>query len=123
MSNAFTTVDNSIVTLTGGASACNVFWTPTSATTLGANTTFVGTIIDDAGITVGSTTSWNGRALAFAETITTNNATITNSCGGAAGTGTLHVIKTVVGGTAVASGFRLYVNYNGSVVGSGLGTG
>lgn len=77
ITGALTTVDNSDVTLTGGATACNVFWTPTAATTLGANTTFSGTVIDDSGITVGSTTSWTGRALAFGETVTTDTDTIT----------------------------------------------
>lgn len=111
-SNALTTVDTSVVSLTGGASACDVFWAPTAKTTLGANTTFIGTIIDDAGITIGSTTSLIGRALTYGETVTSNTSTITNSCGGAAGTGNLYVIKTVVGGPILAAGFHLYVNYN-----------
>jgi len=50
---ALTSTAGALVTLTG-ASACDVFWTPTQATTLAANTTFVGTVIDDAGITVGA---------------------------------------------------------------------
>lgn len=41
------------VTLTNGADACNVFWTPTSATTIGANANFIGTVIGSPGITVG----------------------------------------------------------------------
>ena len=60
-----------------GASACDVFWTPTAAATLGANTTFIGTIITNAGITVGANTTWNGRALAFGGTVTTDTDTIT----------------------------------------------
>lgn len=70
---ALNTVANSAVT---GGNACNVFWTPT-ATTLGANSTFLGTDIDDAGITVGAVTTWLGRALAFGGTITTDTDTIT----------------------------------------------
>jgi hypothetical protein len=77
INGALTTVANSHVTLTGGATACNVFWTPTSATTLGANSTFLGTDIDAAGITIGSTVTWSGRALAFGGTVSTNNDTIT----------------------------------------------
>lgn len=73
---ALTSTANSIVALSG-ASACDVFWTPTQATTLGANSTFVGTVIDDAGITVGSTVSWIGRALAFGGTVTTDTDSIT----------------------------------------------
>lgn len=75
---ALNTVANSVITLAGGASACNVFWTPT-ATTLGANSTFIGTDIDDSGITIGSTVNWTGRALAFGGTISTDTDTITSS--------------------------------------------
>lgn len=76
INGALSTVANSNITLAGGATACNVFWTPTSATTLGANSSFVGTDIDAAGITVGSTVNWVGRALAFGGTDTTNSDTI-----------------------------------------------
>src|SRR3989344_1155855 len=65
-----------IVSLSG-ASACDVFWTPSAATTLAANTTFVGTVIDNSGITVGANTTWNGRALAFGGTVTTATDSIT----------------------------------------------
>jgi hypothetical protein len=74
---ALTTVANSVVTLAGGASTCDVFWTPTGATTLGANSTFAGTDIDDAGITIGSTVTWTGRALAFGGTVSTDVDTMT----------------------------------------------
>jgi hypothetical protein len=82
INGAFTTVANSNISTSGGASACNVFWAPTSATTLGANSTFTGTIIDPSGITVGSTVNLNGAALAFGGTVTTNADTISvPSCG------------------------------------------
>lgn len=77
ISGALTSVANSAVTLSGGASACDVFWTPAAATTLGANSTFVGTDIGVAGITMGSSISWSGRSLAFGGTITSNLDTIT----------------------------------------------
>lgn len=73
---ALTSTVGSVVTLTG-ASACDVFWTPTQATTLAANTTFFGTVIDDAGITVGANTTWTGVALSFGGTVTTDTNTIT----------------------------------------------
>lgn len=76
INGALTSVANSVVTLANGTSICDVFWTPTAATTLGANSTFVGTNIDDAGITVGSNVTWTGRALAFGGTVTTNTDTI-----------------------------------------------
>jgi LPXTG-motif cell wall-anchored protein len=73
---ALTTVANSSVALSNGASACNVFWTPTAATTLGANSTFIGTNIDPSGITIGSTVTQIGRSLAFGGTVTSNADTV-----------------------------------------------
>lgn len=77
VNGALTTVANSVVTLAGGASACDIFWTPTAATTLGANSIFRGTDVDASGITIGSTVTWTGRALAFGGTVTTSADTIT----------------------------------------------
>jgi LPXTG-motif cell wall-anchored protein len=93
MDGALTTSANSVVVLANGASACDVWWTPTQATTLGANTTFVGTDIDASGITIGSNINWTGRALAFGGTVSTTVDTISGgSCsatgvGGASGSG------------------------------------
>jgi hypothetical protein len=78
MDGALTTSANSIVVLAGGASACDVWWTPAQATTLNANSTFAGTDIDAAGITIGSTVTWIGQALAFGGTVSTATDTITN---------------------------------------------
>ncbi|MDB5175143.1 MAG: hypothetical protein JWM81_1, partial [Candidatus Saccharibacteria bacterium] len=75
MDGALTSSANSIVTASG-ASACNVWWTPTSATTLGANSTFIGTVIDPSGVTIGDTVAWNGRALAFGGTVSTTRDTV-----------------------------------------------
>lgn len=80
INGALTTVNNSNIRVINGASSCDVFWTPSQATTLGANTTFVGTVIDDAGITAGHNTAWNGRALAFGGTITLDTVSINSSC-------------------------------------------
>jgi hypothetical protein len=77
VNGALTTVANSAVRLAGGASACNVFWTPTAATTLGANSTFIGTDIDASGITIGNVITWTGQALAFGGTVSTSRDTIT----------------------------------------------
>jgi hypothetical protein len=79
---ALTTGANSLVTLANGACASDVFWAPT-ATTLGANAatsptpTFVGNILDPAGITLGHFANLTGRALAFGVTVTTDSTTIT----------------------------------------------
>lgn len=53
---------NTNFSLLGGACEGNVFWAPTG-TTIGANSTFVGTILDAGGITIGDTVTLRGRAL------------------------------------------------------------
>src|SRR6185312_5258110 len=74
---ALNTIANSHMMLVNGANASDIFWTPV-ATTLGANTNFTGTVIDPAGITMGTDVTWLGRALAFGNTVTaTTNDKIT----------------------------------------------
>jgi hypothetical protein len=74
---AINTGSGTQVLLAGGACADNVFWTGAGATTLGANSTFVGNILDAAGVTIGANTTMTGRALALAGTVTTDTDTIT----------------------------------------------
>jgi hypothetical protein len=80
---ALNTAANSSVQLAGGACASDVFWAPGGAATIGANAalsatpTFVGNIIDAAGITVGHFANVTGRLLAFGGTVTTDANTIT----------------------------------------------
>jgi hypothetical protein len=81
---ALTTGADSVVAVSGGACASDVFWAPVGATTLGANSvpslvtpTFRGTIIDAAGISLGHFAHLEGRALAFGGTVTTDANTIT----------------------------------------------
>jgi hypothetical protein len=76
MDGALTSSANSNVVLANGASVCTVWWTPTQGTTLGENSLFAGIDIDAAGITVGDNVTWEGRALAFGGTVTTDNDTI-----------------------------------------------
>lgn len=80
---ALNTGANSVVTLANGACASDVFWGPVGATTLGANAapsitpTFVGNILDAAGITIGHFANLTGRALSFGGTVNTDANTIT----------------------------------------------
>jgi Ice-binding-like/IPTL-CTERM motif len=69
---AITTGANSSIVLAGGACADSVFWTAVGLTTLGGASSFVGSILDAAGITMGLASTLNGRALAFGGTVTTN---------------------------------------------------
>jgi hypothetical protein len=118
---AITTGANSIVALTNGASSCDIFWTPNGATTLGANSTFVGTDLPVAqDITIGSTVNWKGRALTYGHEVTAGGADIIDStCSIGAtvsrsgGQGTINVVKLVIndnGGTKKVSDFPLFVN-------------
>ncbi len=109
---ALNTTANSIVQLAAGASECDVFWAPTAATTLGADSTFVGYILDAAGITIGNNVTILGSALAYGGTVTADSDTITVPvC-----TGTLNVVKAVVNdntGISVAADFTLHVTQLG----------
>jgi len=116
---------NSTIALVG-ASACDVFWAPIAATTIGANSTFVGTVIDAAGITIGNTVNWTGRALAYGGTVTADTDTITvPTCvvppvpgGSVSYTGTINVVKLVVGGTKIVADFPLFINGTPAVSGT-----
>lgn len=130
---ALNTVAGSVVTLADSASSCDVFWTPTAATTLNANSTFIGTILDNQNaITVYDNTTWTGRALSYlAGTVTTHTGTVINStCTTAAVAtpapssrqpATINVVKTVIndnGRTKIVADFPLFVN--GASVVSGV---
>ena len=122
---ALTSIVGATITYTG-VSACDVFWTPTQATTLAANTTFVGTIIDAAGITINANSTLNGKALAYGGTVTTDTDTITvPTCAVTPPTSssiaTITVVKNIVndnGGIKKISDFPLFVNSTSVVSGS-----
>jgi len=65
------------VILTGGAQAHNVFWVIGSSATLGTYSVFVGTIMAQASITLGTGASLNGRALARTGAVTLNDNAVT----------------------------------------------
>lgn len=71
-----TTGANSSIVLANGACASDVYWTPIAAATLGASSSFTGTIIAAAGISIGHFTSLVGRALAFGGTVLTDADTV-----------------------------------------------
>jgi predicted secreted protein with PEFG-CTERM motif len=73
---ALTTVANSAIHL-NGAQASDVSWVPTGATTLGADSTFAGIILDAAGVTINHNVDMTGRVLAFGGTVSTSADTIT----------------------------------------------
>ncbi len=133
---ALNTSADMTVTLAGGASACDVFWNPNGATTIGANNNFIGTVIPtlaaahDITVYGGVATSWIGRALTFGHYVTTptTNVTITvPTCASSAPPpaqqntyNTITVIKQVINdssGTSTYSDFPLFLNGNPVVSG------
>jgi hypothetical protein len=70
VSTLTTAATNSKIILINGASAHNVFWQVGSSATLGTTTTFAGTIMAQASITLGTGAILNGRALARAGAVT-----------------------------------------------------
>jgi len=64
VSTLTTAAGNSQVILINGANSQNVFWQVGSSATLGTNTTFAGTIMAKASVTLTTGATLNGRALA-----------------------------------------------------------
>lgn len=71
------TEPGSVVRLVNGARACNVFWQVPATATLGSASTFAGTILAMASVTVGSGVTIDGRALARTARVTLAGDTIT----------------------------------------------
>jgi type VI secretion system secreted protein VgrG len=64
------------VLLINGAQACNVFWQVGGAATLGAASTFSGTILANAAITAGAGTAIDGRAFSVTAAVTLDANTV-----------------------------------------------
>ena len=81
LSSTLITSAGSVVSLIGGAQPCQVFWQVNSSATIGAGTTFVGTImaLTDIGMFAGATL--NGRALARNGQVTLINNRIIQAAG------------------------------------------
>lgn len=85
--STLTTGSASSVTLTNGASPCNVFWQVGSSATLGTNTQFVGTVMALTSATLNTGATVNGRILARNGAVTLDtNVLTTPSCAPVAAT-------------------------------------
>ena len=71
------TASASSVVLENGAQACNVFWQVGSSATLGSTTSFVGTILALASVTLNTGASVDGRVFAQTGAVTLNDNVIT----------------------------------------------
>ena len=75
--STLTTASSSSIVLTNGAQADNVFWQVGSSATLGADTSFDGSILADQSITLNAGASMSGRALALNAAVTLDDNDIT----------------------------------------------
>jgi type VI secretion system secreted protein VgrG len=72
MASSLTVASGCQIILTGGAQAKNIFWQVGSSATLGTSSVFKGTIMAYASITMESTSTLDGRALAQVGAVTFN---------------------------------------------------
>jgi hypothetical protein len=81
IAGALSTTEGSSVVLENGADSCNVFWvTSAGGATIGTSNTFVGTILAYSSVTLGTSTSLQGAALANTGDVTLAGNTISNTC-------------------------------------------
>jgi type VI secretion system secreted protein VgrG len=71
------TASDSSVEFINGSAACNVYWQVGSSATLGTNTSFVGTIMAQASVTMNTGADLEGRALARTAAVTLDTNVIT----------------------------------------------
>jgi hypothetical protein len=112
--SALTANVNSNVVLLNGASACNVFWQITSAATLNGFT-FAGTVVAQAGVTLGVGAVLTGRALTTAAGAVTMAGT--NTVGGCSGPG--GGCPTITLSPLTLPGGTIGVAYSQTITGSG----
>nr|ALG05177.1 ice-binding protein [bacterium] len=103
------TASSSVVSLTNGAQACNVYWVVPSSATLGTDSDFVGTILAQESITATTGVSINGRLLAQTAAVSLDSNTIIRSDCAPRSTSTVTVTDTTattatVTDTATATG-------------------
>lgn len=92
----------SIVTMTGGASICNVFWQVGSSATILAGAQFVGTVMADQNITAVTGASVEGRLLARIGEVRLDQNSITRPSGCSATGGTVSTSPTFTSASPVS---------------------
>jgi type VI secretion system secreted protein VgrG len=114
MASTLTAFSGSRVRLIGGAQAANIFWQVGSSATLGTYSTFSGTIMAQASVTLDTGAALNGRALARTGAVTLDNNTMVNP--GPATEGQPPVALAV---TCPLSAAQIGVPYNSLLVATG----
>lgn len=97
---------SSTVALVNGAQACNVFWQVGSSATLGANSTFNGTILASVSASLGDKVNLQGRVLAHTGAVTLIHDTInTPACAPTSGVAAAPLFGPIGGVAALAAFF------------------
>jgi hypothetical protein len=91
------------VVLTGGASACNVFWQIGSSATLGTGSAFVGTVLAHTAITADTGATVEGRLFAQTAAVTLDTNTITGPTCTTTGVGSSPASTTPASSTPASS--------------------
>ncbi|SFN36092.1 ice-binding family protein [Mycetocola miduiensis] len=105
------------ITMTGGASACNVFWQVGSSATLDSNSQFVGTVMASTSITAVTGASITGRLLADTGAVTLDSNVITTPTGCAAGSTEVSTSPTITSAAPPAA--TVDADYSFTVTASG----
>ena len=79
VADSMTTASSTSIVLIGNAQACNVFWQIGASATLGTSTSFVGSVMALASITVTHGTTVQGRALAQTGAVTLDDNVFTSA--------------------------------------------
>jgi hypothetical protein len=114
VASALTTFSGSRVRLIGGAQAANIFWQVGSSATLGTYSTFNGTIMAYASVTLNTGAALNGRALAQTAEVTLDTNTMVNP-----GPATEGQPPTALAVTCPSSAAQIGVPYNSLLVATG----
>ena len=106
------------ITITGGASACNVFWQVGSSATIGTAAQFQGTVLAQQSVTATTSATVVGRLIASIAAVTLDTNTITAPTGcPTPGTPSQTVAPTITSGTPTAA--RVGTPYTHSLASSG----
>jgi hypothetical protein len=121
--STLTTASAASVVLENGAQACNVFWQVGSSATLGSTTSFVGTILALASVTLDSGASVDGRVFAQTGAVTLNDNVISvPTCAPPGPTTTTTTTTTTPVATKKPVGTTSGTKHHGGTGGAGSGS-
>jgi hypothetical protein len=116
------TASASRILLTGGATACNVFWKVSSSATLGTASQFVGTVMANQSITANTSATVQGRLLADNGAVTLDSNVITRPVGCADASTTVVLASPTITSGAPTATAAVGTPYTSTITASGTPT-